>query len=140
LAEGPWPWYDAAMRVLPRLTRRRLAGCALLALAALAGGAWWSVSPGRVTRANYDKIPHPTTAAQVVATLGRPDYDQTVIHEGRRIRQLGWERINAWASFEFDELGHVEASGFDEQDFRGFWRSWWIRHFHREPPFQWPWH
>jgi hypothetical protein len=40
----------------PRLTHRRLAGCALIALAALAGGAWWSTSSDRVTLANYNRI------------------------------------------------------------------------------------
>jgi hypothetical protein len=38
-----------------RLTRRRLAGCALVALA---GGAWWLVAdrPSRLTSANFDRV------------------------------------------------------------------------------------
>jgi hypothetical protein len=42
--------------LIPRLTRRRLAGCALLAFLALAGWAWWLASPGRITQANFDRI------------------------------------------------------------------------------------
>jgi hypothetical protein len=45
--------------LIPKLTRRRLAGCALVAIAALAGGAWWLASldrPGRLTQANFDRI------------------------------------------------------------------------------------
>jgi hypothetical protein len=53
-----------------RLTRRRLASCALLALAILAGDAWWSTSPGRVTRANYERIRDGMTDDEVSALLG----------------------------------------------------------------------
>jgi hypothetical protein len=56
--------------LIPQLTRRRLAGFALLALAALGGGAWWSLSPGRVTRANFDRIRDGMTVDEVMLLLG----------------------------------------------------------------------
>jgi hypothetical protein len=43
--------------LMPRLTRRRLAGIALLAV--IGGAAWWPViadRPGRLTKANFDRI------------------------------------------------------------------------------------
>jgi hypothetical protein len=55
-----------------RATRRRLAGCALLALAALGGDVWWSTSPGRVTRANYECIREGMTKEEVSVLLGPP--------------------------------------------------------------------
>jgi hypothetical protein len=123
-----------------RLTRRRLAGCALLALAVLAGGVWWLPSSGRVTRANFEKVPHRATYEEVVELLGKPDFDESFVPKNDEpFRQCHWNRPHAWADFMFNSSGRVIGRGFEEQGFHGYWRGWWINKFQREPPFQWPW-
>jgi hypothetical protein len=122
---------------MPILRIRRRLLFALLVLAALGGcSLWWLVKPGRVTRANFDRIPQNATYDEVVAVLGPPDHDKTVTsNNGEPFRTCHWNRPHAWASFAFGASGRAQAVGFDEQTVWGFWRGWWVYNFEREPPF-----
>jgi hypothetical protein len=105
---------------LPRSTRRRLAGCALLALAALAGGVWWLAAPGRVTKANFDRILSPRigglpnqgrdggrmTYNEVVAILGPPEQNRFCLPEDRPHEYVCfWNSFYYCVTVDFDRDG-----------------------------------
>jgi hypothetical protein len=124
--------------IIPRLTLRRLAGCALLAIATIVGAAWWLTSPGRVTRANYmrlfdrDSLCYP----EVVSAFGDP-YKAVPGRDPQNGFSMTyfWLTSRSWASISCDDAGRVTAIGFDEHSIREFWRMWWVVNYERQPPF-----
>jgi hypothetical protein len=122
-----------------RLTRRRLAGCVLLALAAIAGGAWWLVvadRPGRLTRANYSRIRFPATYDEVVAAIGPPHRDEWKTDSaGDRYRLCCWATPLSCADVVFDGTGRAESGAFAEYAKADGLRYWWQVRFNSDPPF-----
>jgi hypothetical protein len=102
--------------LFPRLTRRRLAGCIFLALATLGAGAWWSLSSGRITRANYEAVMYGTSYDQVVAVFGPPEAETIAPPDSMfgPLRFYHWYRLRVEATFGFDAGGRCRLAGFEE--------------------------
>jgi hypothetical protein len=111
----------------PRLSRRRLAGCALLALLTLAAGAWWFATPDRATRANYELIREGMSYTEVVSILGPPDGD------GVDDDYL-WDRWDAAVVVSFSRH-RVGYKHFMPKDWGESCRHMWRRAVHRPAPF-----
>jgi hypothetical protein len=121
--------------LLPRLTRRRLAGCALLALAALAGGAWWLLTdrPGRVTRVNFDHLVIETryggrlfpgvrgmALSEVVSLLGPYRSDWTMNPNEDQVQYV-WEGFDAIVYVVF-EHGRAQSKSWQPLDWTAYQR------------------
>jgi hypothetical protein len=134
--------------LIPRLTRRRLAGCALLALAALAalaGGAWCLVSPGRLTRENFDRI-HITVrdrqTGEIISNGTSLDEVEYILGPGfpvpslKTSRDLGrrWSSGLNFVHVHFQDNQAVESM-FGHLSFGEWWRGRWFEVTGRRPPF-----
>jgi hypothetical protein len=119
------------MRILPRLTRRRLAGCTFLAFFALAGGAFLLSSSNRVVRANFHRIRANedgelgSTESDVFALLGRPDISASGVH--------AWNRWNAFVMVAFSD-GRAEYKRFAPRRRRESIEFMWRRAFNLPAP------
>jgi hypothetical protein len=131
----------------PRLTRRRLAGFALVALIALAGWAWWLLSAGRINKANFDLVETNRslgivgggmTLEQIESILGPHGFDTELENDkpGYPMHVYYWESSAGLIQI-FFYRGRAESARWHPYHYTLIQRAkmaWW-RTFRRDPPF-----
>jgi hypothetical protein len=134
---------------LPRPTRRRLAGLALLAFATLGGGLWWLAYQGRVTKANFDRIRarkgdwwtghvsehNGSTRQEVLELLGPPSEDTGVRPGPGPRRTCSWYRFPITIGVSFDHRDMAQEALFHRHAARDWLQRWWGRTIKSSPPF-----
>jgi hypothetical protein len=113
------------------MTRRKLYAAAT-ALAASIAGIWWSASPGRVSRINYNRVRlYESTFEQVKSLLGPPDMARP---DGNNPEMIVYEQWGSRITVHFNH-GRVQAKIYNRATLADWARHLWRRAFGRPAPF-----
>jgi hypothetical protein len=123
--------------LIPRLTRRLIVVCALLASVAWIGGGWaWRLSTHRawITDEQFDRLRVGITVSEAAVILGQPPPGNI----GRRpYGSFGWGRIMVDVRLWLDGEDKVRGATYRKATITNYARYLWWRLTGGDPPHNW---